>query len=178
MKITQEQLKKRLSYNQESGEFTWLNRPRSCFKSEGSFKSWNTKNAGSTPIENERGYVTITLTLNGCKKKYQGHRLAFLYVYGYMPDNIDHINHQRNDNRIVNLRSATHSENSKNKTKRKSNTSGTTGVFWDKSRSQWKAAIGVNGKLINLGQSKDIGVVIALRKSAEVDYGFHKNHGN
>ena len=113
--ITQEQLKELLHYNPDTGIFTWKRRPSNRV-SVGD-------NAGHL---NRDGY--IDLTVNGFKQG--AHRFAWLYIYGFLPlGHIDHINGNRSDNRIVNIRDGTQLENNKNKSKLKSNKSGVTGVY-------------------------------------------------
>lgn len=75
-------------------------------------------------------------------KRYMAHRLAWLYVYGVWPSKeLDHINGIRDDNRIVNLREATRSENCRNRKKPVTNTSGLKGVTWHKAANKWAAQI-------------------------------------
>lgn len=103
--ITQEQLKQILDYCPETGVFTWKYRGRSQFKSQHGFTWFNNNVAGTSPKPNSSGYVAVSTTINGVRRTYPVHRLAWLYVYGEMPSGmIDHINHQRSDNRIENLR--------------------------------------------------------------------------
>lgn len=90
---------------------------------------------------------------------------------------IDHINHDRLDNRPENLRDVTHVENTRNSKLSTANTSGTTGVYWDKSRKLWIASIKVNYKSISLGRYADIEDAIAARSVANKLFGFHENHG-
>lgn len=100
------------------------------------------------------GYIHIRIG----KHKYLAHRLAWLYVYGEFPkDMLDHINGIRDDNRICNLRGATHSENRRNMNVINSN-SGFKGVHFQGTDSSgyirnkpYKAIIGVNGKSIYIG---------------------------
>lgn len=97
--LTQEELKQKLIYDPETGIFTWIPRPRSFRRNYV---------AGGQMLN---GYITI-----GVGKPYLAHRLAFLYMTGQFPTNqVDHINRIRNDNRWCNLRDATSSENSFNK---------------------------------------------------------------
>lgn len=84
-------------------------------------------------------------------KKYGTHRIAFLMTYGYMPFEIDHKNNIGSDNRIVNLRECTKSENQRNKGMRTDNKSGYKGVSWCKAREKWVAHIHINSKAKNLG---------------------------
>jgi len=108
---------------------------------------------------------------------YLAHRLAWLYIYGYMPNFIDHIDGNRSNNIITNLREVTSQENQRNLTIASNNTSGATGVSFNKERSKWEAKIQVDGKTINLGRFSDIGDAILARKQGEVKYDFHTNHG-
>jgi len=161
-KITQTELKEILDYNSDAGIFTWKN-PLNTSLVVGSV-------AGTV---NKKGYICI-----GVKKKlYRAHRLAWFYVHGVWPDQIDHINHVRTDNRLVNLRSASEKENSTNIGRSKANTSGVTGVKWHKRDELWEAAINFNSKRINLGRFTDFNEAVKVRKQAEIMYGFHPNHG-
>ena len=113
------------------------------------------------------------------KKQYLLHRLAWLYVYGEMPKNeLDHINHNRYDNRISNLRETNRSENCQNMSKSKANTSGVTGVNWHKHGERWVARIHVDKKRVELGAFVNYSDAVNARKNAEVLYGYHKNHGS
>lgn len=134
--ITQEKLKEHLLYNSETGIFTWINSFSRRVK------------VGSVAGTMRQGYVDIRIN----NKNYGSHRLAWLYVYGVMPKGfIDHINRDRTDNRICNLREASKLENSRNVTNKSSNTSGYRGVNWNKSVNKWEARIRNNYKRIHLG---------------------------
>ncbi len=123
----------------------------------------------------EDGYRLIQLN----KRKYMEHHLVWMFHKKEISNNmqIDHINHIRDDNRIENLRIVSHIQNGQNQKKRITNTSGTTGVYWDKTRQQWKASIKVNYKMINLGRFKNKNDAIKIRLEAEEKYNFHENHG-
>ena len=108
---------------------------------------------------------------------YLVHRLVWLYVHGVWPNIIDHINGIRDDNRIRNLRSVTHKENHHNQKTPNSNTSGVMGVSLHKKTGKWQATISVEGKPRYLGLYNIKEDAIATRKSAEVVYGYHPNHG-
>jgi hypothetical protein len=69
------------------------------------------------------------------------HRLVWVYHFGFMPSLIDHINGDRSDNRVENLRVATNSQNICNSRLAKNNTSGAKGVIWAKDRNKWRARI-------------------------------------
>jgi len=79
-------------------------------------------------------------------KQHKAHRLIWLYVYGEMPKEIDHINGDRQDNRLENLRSVTRSQNQFNKAMAQNNTSGYRGVSWHKKSQQWVIRVCANGK--------------------------------
>lgn len=161
--LTQEYLKQLLSYCPDTGVFTWLvdKGPRG-------------KKGHAAGYHVSRGYFGIEID----QKPYKSHRLAFLYMNGSLPDHqVDHINHDRADNSWANLRLATSGTNSKNRTMQSNNTSGVTGVIWDKRKSAWRAVINVDRVKISLGYSQDKSKMIAARKAAEIKYGFHANHG-
>jgi hypothetical protein len=90
---------------------------------------------------------------------------------------IDHINHDREDNQIKNLRVVTRSDNMRNAGKSKGNTSGATGVCWSKQNNKWKAQIGVAGGNKNLGFFTNKDEAIEARAEANIKYNFHTNHG-
>ena len=83
---------------------------------------------------------------------------------------VDHINHNKLDNRKENLRICTKSQNAMNVKKRKNNTSGATGVYWDKIRSKWYAQIWINARCTNLGYFGSKEEAIQARKNAEIEY--------
>ena len=98
------------------------------------------------------GYIYIRLK----NKNYAAHRLIFLFHNGYLPDFLDHINRNRSDNRIENLRPATKSENSLNSKLKSTNTSGAKGVCWDKESKKWLVQITINKKQRKIGRYSDL----------------------
>jgi len=93
--------------------------------------------------------------------KYLEHRLAWLNFYGEWPDEtIDHINRNRVDNRIVNLRQATQQQQCWNQSLSKANKSGYRGVSWNVPTNNWQVSIAINGK------SKQVGRYINLELAA------------
>jgi hypothetical protein len=129
--LTQERLKEVLTYNPQTGFFT------------------RNKTGKPTGYAHKKlGYYQIGID----SKLYYAHRLAWLYMYGEMPNkDIDHINNNGFDNSINNLRTATRKENTRNSKFQKNNKSGYKGVFLDKRSGKWVAAIKVDGKPIHLG---------------------------
>lgn len=119
------------------------------------------------------GYIKIGV--NG--RHYKAHRIAWLLIHGYWPEEIDHINGDGYDNRLSNLREVTHKENQRNQKLLSNNKSGTCGVFWKKQDSVWGAQIKINGRQKHLGYFKDKSDAILARKAADREHGFHENHG-
>ena len=117
----------------------------------------------------------VYVTIDG--KCLPAHRLIWMMVYGHWPDEIDHINGNRTDNRLCNLRNVTGLENKRNKCIQKNNTSGVTGVSWSTESKKLVVRIQVKGKYLYLGSFINKEDAIATRKVAEVNHGFHKNHG-
>ena len=164
--LTQDKLKELLNYNPETGIFT-----RAI--NSGRNDRWK-KGTVVGCLSKKNGYINIGLF----DKRYYAHRLAWLYVYGESPSGeVDHINHVRHDNKISNLRSVDKKDNCKNKSILSNNTSGTSGVWWRGDRCKWVSNIGVNGKNIYLGCYQIKQDAINARKKANVEYGFHENHG-
>lgn len=96
----------------------------------------------------KRGY--IQLTYEGTT--YVVHRLIWMWVYGEEPEQIDHINGDRQDNRLENLRDVDHLTNCRNRKKRSNNKSGFEGVSWDKENWQWVSQLRIEGKNIKIGE--------------------------
>ena len=176
--ISPENLRKVLHYDSETGLFTWKERPV-CFFSEtkqgqsakARCVAWNAVWAGTPALnsvkDNEYLYGRIF------DRHIYAHRAAWCFTYGKWPKfSIDHMDGNRQNNCILNLRDVTHSENLKNVKMRSDNTSGKTGVYFSKKSSLWYAKISVDGKVVNLGWSKNKNHVIRLRKIAEKKHGY------
>lgn len=130
-------LKSILHYDPDTGIFTWL-----------AALSDRIRVGNHAGYRRPDGYLLIRIN----KQTYRAHRLAWMYVHGRWPTNqIDHINCDPRDNRIVNLREATQSQNNMNVGARRTNTSGYKGVSWHKAHNKWRAVIQVNGKHKHLG---------------------------
>lgn len=131
--ITVERLKRLLHYDATTGEFTRLIRT-----------AHRTKVGDPAGSKATNGYLYIGLPGG---RSCLAHRLAWLYTHGEMPKEIDHINGNRTDNRIGNLRSVTRSENNQNKRgPRSDSTTGFRGVVKDYRRGTYMATVGHKGK--------------------------------
>lgn len=97
------------------------------------------------------GYRRIYSTLNGHGSEILVHRLVFYKEYGYLPPSIDHINGDKLDNRVENLRPATPTQQLWNKPKKEGCSSRYKGVHWHKGTKKWHANIRINGKKVHLG---------------------------
>jgi hypothetical protein len=134
--ISQAQLKALLSYDPDTGIFRW----KTCAYNK-------THLIGTVAGTLLLGYVVIRIGGRG----YKAHRLAWLYTHGEIPDELDHINCVRDDNRLVNLRPADRAPNSQNTRKRANKTSQYKGVSLRRATGKWKVGIDVNGRRIYLG---------------------------
>lgn len=109
-------------------------------------KKWNSRFAGKPAgWKNDLGYFCVSIN----NTKYKVHRIVFMMHHGYLPEEVDHINNDRSDNRIENLRAANATNNKHNSLKAKNNTSGIKGVSWHKT--SWRCF------LWNKNKSKEVG---------------------
>ena len=109
---------------------------------------------------------------------YRMHRLIWMHVYGEFPENeIDHIDGNPLNNRIENLRDVRHLINMQNQKLRGSNSSGITGVYWRRDNKKWHVRIKIDYKYIHLCYADNLLDAACARKSAEIEHGFHENHG-
>lgn len=158
----------------QTGLLTWKVRPKEDFPSDWSWKVWNKRFPGTVAGWNgDQGYKMVKLF----GRQYQVHRIIWLIENGSLPSMVDHINGDRSDNRIINLREVTITENNRNAKLRKDNKSGYVGVTWCKRKKKWRAQICVDGRDIHLGVFSDIKLAVKARLSAQKEYGFHRNHG-
>jgi hypothetical protein len=160
--LTKEHLREFLRYNLSTGEWFWIKSPRSGISIG--------KKAGT---KQTLGYMQIRFKGN----HYLSHRLAFLYVLGWIPEQVDHINHDVTDCRWINLRAASSTKNNQNRSIGKNNSSGFVGVTFSKTHGKYIASIGIGGKRYHLGVFVDKQDAITAREAANKKHGFHLNHG-
>ena len=151
--ITQDRLKSLLTYDADTGVLF----NRVCRNS----RAPKDAPAGTCTAD---GYTAVMIG----GKKYQAHRLIWLYMTGSWPTvEIDHINQVRNDNRWVNLREATRQENSWNTGKHAKTKSGVKGVAYIGKSGKWQVQMRVRGKSYYIGQYNTIEAAAAARANAE-----------
>lgn len=143
MTISAEEVRKLLDYDPNSGVLAWKYRPNL----RGRAKTWNKRYAGAMITSvNGHGYVQLSIY----KRKYEAHRIAWLWFYGKMPSKgIDHINGNKTDNRIANLREASVAQNQWNR--RKPKKFGLRGAIFHALAGRWTSHIMINGISIYLG---------------------------
>jgi hypothetical protein len=149
------ELRKLLQYEAATGRLFWRHRPVNMFadggySAERACAAWNGRFAGKEAFmsTNDMGYKVGQIY----QCKHRAHRVIWALVTGEWPvAEIDHINGNRSDNRIVNIREATKAQNNRNQGIRKTNTSGYKGVSWHKKTGRWRAVIWMNRKRTSLG---------------------------
>ena len=159
--ITQTRLKEVFCY--ENGKLFWKIRTSRCIHIG--------DEAGSKRTD---GYRMIYVD----GKHYLTHRLIFLYHHGYLPKQIDHIDMNRNNNLIENLRGCSNGQNSFNKKIQKNNKSGVKGVYWCNNYKKWSAHCWINYKNYNLGYFTDLDEAKKIvQEFREKHHGEFVNHG-
>lgn len=154
--VSIEELRRVLSYDSDTGEFKWLARI-------------SKKNR----VGEQAGYTGSYVFIRLYGILYRAHRLAWAIYYGQWPEkDIDHIDRNKPNNRIKNLRLVSDSENLFNTNLRPDNTSGHKGVSWSERDQVWRAYISNgSGKQIHLGLYKSMDEAISARKREEIRRG-------
>lgn len=168
-----------LQYNPETGSLTWKKRLPFMFRggnypAERRCNKWNAVYPGREAFSPAHGYMVGRVMGTATR----AHRVAWAIVHGAWPAGIiDHINGDRQDNRLSNLRVVTDAENARNQKVRKNNKSGTMGVRFDRHVGKWIARIGSNGSRQHIGAFETKEDAVAARLAAQCAAGFHENHG-
>lgn len=178
-----EVLRQLLRYEPDTGKLFWLPRPLTMFRdTEGKTAAnacgiWNARFAGQEAFitPSSKGYLRGQLF----GETTFAHRIIWAIFHAAHPEGfIDHIDHNRQNNRIENLRVvASCVENGRNMTRSRANKSGHTGVAWHQSAEKWEAYIMVKGKKKYLGLFGAFTDAVAARRQANETNGFHENHG-
>lgn len=165
--VTQDEVKKLLTYDRDSGELRWNGTRRGVI---GRNSIAGHKFVGR---DNKKPYYRLTI------KGYSlfSHRVIWFMETGNWPEEVDHINGDGTDNSWGNLREVSRKENHKNKKLYTVNSSGVSGVCFDKPTCKWRAYIQVLGKTKHLGRFINKEDAVTARRVAEIKYGYHENHG-
>lgn len=152
MIMNETNIRKFLAYDRGTGQFTWL------------ITSGKARVGATAGTKHSKGYTTITAE----GRQMLAHRLAWWFENGVWPSlQIDHINGDKADNRIANLREATSAQNHCNRGAQKNSSTGVKGVYWFKPNRMWKAQIVVQGKATVLGYFHNFDDAVRCRREAE-----------
>lgn len=160
--LSQSFIKKAFKYNPETGNLTYR------------FTQAAGKTGEIATINHSGGYLSVRI--NG--KDYLTHRIIWLYMKGYLPLQIDHINHVRDDNRWINLREVSNRENHLNESIPNNSTTNVLGVSLIKATNRFRAYIVIHNKQIHLGVFNTLNEARIARCEANIKYSFHENHGS
>ena len=161
--LTVDLLNHLFKYDKETGELRW------------DVKKQGVAHGAIAGTTDSQGYRIIKVNL----KSYKAHRLVYLMHKGYLPKTLDHINNNRSDNRIENLRAVSAGQNQHNRKLNTNNKSGYKGVSWATRERKWNARINLEGKLVFLGYyntPEEADKVV--RAAREELHGSFANHGD
>lgn len=178
--LTQEIVKELVTFFPETGKYIWNERDKKWFTdgyrdAQGNVNIWNSLWAGKEAFTADNGEGYLCGAILGIRIK--AHRLAFFYMIGEWPEQVDHIDGNRSNNVFKNLRSVTKAQNAKNQKKHVTNTSGVSGVSWRKSSGTWVARIHDNNERYWLGTSESFEEACEMRRKAEIEFNYAKEHG-
>lgn len=152
--LTQSAAREIFAYDPDSGYLHWRISPK-----------WGIRAGDKVGYMHKSGYVATKFK----RDQYLVHRIVWLIEFGYFPTvDIDHINRDRSDNRIINLRLATRAQNAQNCVTRRIGNSGVPGVSWHKQSKKWRASIKANGEHIHLGGFDCLDDAALARKLGEI----------
>jgi hypothetical protein len=172
-------LLKLLRYEPETGKLYWRERTPEMFAGAERTNThqanvWNSSNAGQEAFTaRTQGYLHGTIF----GSKVRAHRVIWKMDRGTDPEFIDHIDGDRANNRLANLRSVSRQINAMNSALRNDNKIGIPGITYDEQYGSWRARIAKEGRIILLGSYRTKTEAVAARKAAEGRLGFHPNHG-
>ena len=154
-----------LDYDPLTGILTW--KPRDNVR-------WNKRYAGRQAFTCvSRGYYTGTIF----GVNYKAARIIWKMVHGFDPEVLDHIDGNKTNNVISNLRNVSQSDNTKNRSNYKNNTSGYPGVSWIPRLQKYQVTTGGSKNRKYHGVYSDLEEAIQIKQQAEKDEKYHKNHG-
>lgn len=179
---TPDTIRQLFRYEAETGKLFWNPRDESQFcatekrSQDWAFRRWNTRFSGKEAFTARNDFGYAVTNIGG--RIYRAHRVIWAITHGEWPKgDVDHINGVPDDNRLCNLRSVTHKSNLRNQKRRSTNKSGVNGVGWYKAYEKWRAHITLGGKMKCLGYFDTKDEAIAARMAADIQHGYHGNHG-
>lgn len=163
------------TYDPDTGNLIWKERPVDHFRNNRAWRAFNYNYANRVAGHRSKfyGYVVVAVTpMNQERRLIPAHRIIWEMHNGPISGDafIDHLNGDRDDNRLCNLRLATSAQNARNASIRKDNSSGFKGVGWHSRSKKWIARIRVNGQIINLGSFDDPSVAGSAYDAAAVKH--------
>lgn len=174
--VTAEIAREFLSYDPETGIMLWRERARRWFKSDAEHRGWNARHAGrrAGSLKIGKGYRAVRIV----GRRYPEHRLVWLMETGVWPANeVDHINHRRDDNRWRNLRTVTPSENRQNMGRRREGRSLPFGVDRVRATGRYRVRVTDEGVRHEIGHYDTEAEAIEVREVVQIAAGYHPNHG-
>lgn len=140
---------------------------------------WKKKTAIRIKIGDEagsdhgRGYLIVPIQY----KHYYVHRIIYMMHHNNIPHIVDHIDGNKSNNKIENLRPATREQNARNSIKQSNNTSGEKNVYWHKSSNKWQVSLSIDGKLKHCGSFANFEQAkIAAHAAREKYHGIYARH--
>lgn len=136
--LTQSFVREHFNYDEDTGILSWIKKSSPYSR---------VKIGEPVGCKHRSGYIVLTIK----NRQWLAHQIAFLYMEGYIPEEIDHEDTDKTNNAWNNLRPSDRSGNQQNKNISSNNTSGVKGVTWNKQRKKWQASIKFKGKSYHLG---------------------------
>lgn len=162
-----------LAYDPDTGVLTWKWRDESMFSSVRTQRMWNTRFSGKPAGRLNQGYIELRML----GRKMLAHRIIWTLMTGdEPPEEIDHDNGVKHDNRWENLNASTKQKNAKNLPMPTRNRTGVMGVHLNK-YGRFVANGYANGRRVHLGYFDDLETAAAVRKDFEKANGYNPNHG-
>ena len=127
-------------FTYQDGKLFWKKKTAKCVKI-----------GAEAGLKHGKGYLIVPIQY----KHYYVHRVVYMMHHDNEPYIIDHIDGNKSNNRIENLRPATRHQNARNSSKQKNNTSGAKNVYWNKGKQKWQVSICVNNKIKHIGTFDD-----------------------
>lgn len=174
--VTPAMLREWIDCDPATGRMQWRHRDRRWFGSDRAWRTWNTRFEGKEAFTDRsvQGYLRSAIK----DEKFLAHRVMWAICHGEWPRaEIDHLNGDRADNRLANLRAADRTRNMRNARRRSDNTSGVTGVRWRPGIRKWESRIRVGKRDVTLGYFEDLALAASIRRAAELEHGYGPNHG-